>query len=822
MAKTIEQMKKLFLIITAIISTLASAQSLQRIHLNAEDFYPNFQNPNPVKGVMNLFDDDVTTTYALWSPTVMPVRFRFDLPQYSSCIIKQIKTLWNTGNPSWYKIIGIRRTDKTEVLLHSYAGNMWDPVLKSYEPLALVDISGLIIESSAGTDYPDLLELLGSYTNAPPENYTIKHYPIRNMLMINSHVYDYDSAWWYKPGQYEYRLKAYLESGLQGGRNYSDARIGTDQLGRLGFDPTCDGGFQPEIMYRDLKIGNPHWIRHICWQGPNKPNRQTYWAVGDSNSNLNMPYGADRGDPNSWADLGREGSALASRYGTNKNGPDYVVHPRELWYEKENEMLKGTGLADWLEPWNENNAWWDAKHCLTTNEMLASMSAFYDGHNRTISGAGVKNADPNMLVSSGGVASSDPWILHEGIDWVIKNRGYRADGKINWPFDFYQMHAYPSAGDQWSGTPGGLPGEKTLIPWGKTMVKAMHRYASGMPVGIGELGWDINPHSDINAPAHDGYSAETVRAQAAVRTVFKSSQIGLFFLEWYRLFQDDNFADNEPWTIIFRSMSLLKSNEDGTIVRRAICDYFKQLGPFLDYSYSDALIDNDSLQVLKFAQAGNRDIYPAWTIENTGIGADGRTEWKERKINYKFPFSKGTLLRFNNDSSGVMISQPYNGETITLTSSPIILIPDFVTLPVNLLSFTAEKINQAVVLKWIVQDADKVEVEKSIDGRNWKNLGEGILNKLVDMKPAPGKNYYRLKMYEEDGSYSYSFIIPVSFDKKTLTVEVINALGQTMLKTQTDNAELFIQQSKTLSLTPGFYIARFSDGANVFSKKFVK
>ena len=35
-----------------------------------------------------------------------------------------------------------------------------------------------------------------------------------------------------------------------------------------------------------------------------------------------------------------------------------------------------------------------------------------------------------------------------------------------------------------------------------------------------------------------------------------------------------------------------------------------------------------------------------------------------------------------------------------------------------------------------------------------------------DKKPATGKNYYRLKMIEKDGSFSYSDIVIVQFGKK--------------------------------------------------------
>jgi hypothetical protein len=137
-------------------------------------------------------------------------------------------------------------------------------------------------------------------------------------------------------------------------------------------------------------------------------------------------------------------------------------------------------------------------------------------------------------------------------------------------------------------------------------------------------------------------------------------------------------------------------------------------------------------------------------------------------------------------------------------------------LLIKLVSFTAQKINQAVVLKWIVQDADKIEVERSADGRTWINLGEGIFNKFVDMHPASGKNYYRLKMYEGEG-FSYSPIRTVDFKKQMRTVYVIDILGRIIHEEKTDKD--LVEMEHQLKLARGVYLLRSENETRKFIKQ---
>jgi hypothetical protein len=96
-------------------------------------------------------------------------------------------------------------------------------------------------------------------------------------------------------------------------------------------------------------------------------------------------------------------------------------------------------------------------------------------------------------------------------------------------------------------------------------------------------------------------------------------------------------------------------------------------------------------------------------------------------------------------------------------------------VPVELASFTAEAINNVVVLKW--QTATETnnqgfEIERSLDNINFNNIGfvsgfgtttDPKSYSYSDQSVKSGTNYYRLKQIDYDGSYAYSVILKVDF-----------------------------------------------------------
>lgn len=96
-------------------------------------------------------------------------------------------------------------------------------------------------------------------------------------------------------------------------------------------------------------------------------------------------------------------------------------------------------------------------------------------------------------------------------------------------------------------------------------------------------------------------------------------------------------------------------------------------------------------------------------------------------------------------------------------------------LPLTLLSFNADRYNKNVEITWKVANEINTKdfaIERSINGTNWTTIGSvyatGAGNNdytYTDKNPLNGINYYRLKMNDKDGKFTYSPVRTVEFSK---------------------------------------------------------
>jgi hypothetical protein len=107
-----------------------------------------------------------------------------------------------------------------------------------------------------------------------------------------------------------------------------------------------------------------------------------------------------------------------------------------------------------------------------------------------------------------------------------------------------------------------------------------------------------------------------------------------------------------------------------------------------------------------------------------------------------------------------------------------------VVLPLTLRDFTAKAVNQTALLTWQTTDERNVshfEIERSADTKQWEKIGIQKANAIAgvnatedyhfDDKKAFEKTnipYYRLKMVDNDGSFSYSPIRQVEGKKSNI------------------------------------------------------
>lgn len=95
---------------------------------------------------------------------------------------------------------------------------------------------------------------------------------------------------------------------------------------------------------------------------------------------------------------------------------------------------------------------------------------------------------------------------------------------------------------------------------------------------------------------------------------------------------------------------------------------------------------------------------------------------------------------------------------------------DCTLLPVELITFTAEPIEDHVLLQWTTaseQNSGHFVIERSIDGEHFHTIGSiqaaGNSSQLIDYRfedvsPLPGRNYYRLDQIDLDGASQNSHV----------------------------------------------------------------
>jgi hypothetical protein len=99
-------------------------------------------------------------------------------------------------------------------------------------------------------------------------------------------------------------------------------------------------------------------------------------------------------------------------------------------------------------------------------------------------------------------------------------------------------------------------------------------------------------------------------------------------------------------------------------------------------------------------------------------------------------------------------------------------------LPVNLLSFAGRRNTNGHALSWITaseQNSDHFILERGFNDQSFTAItrvqaaGNSNTNRFysyLDAKPIPGKNFYRLKMMDRDGTSRYSNIVLLENEEK--------------------------------------------------------
>ncbi len=192
---------------------------------------------------------------------------------------------------------------------------------------------------------------------------------------------------------------------------------------------------------------------------------------------------------------------------------------------------------------------------------------------------------------------------------------------------------------------------------------------------------------------------------------------------------------------------------------------------------------------------------------------------------------------------GITASGKINGSNLPasatdgINGSAIVCSSPAITLPVQLVSFTASVFSQEVLLKW--QTSEELNnkgftIERSANGIAWEAIGfiaaeTGNGNahhyQFTDNNPASGNNFYRLRQEDWDGRYEYSNtrtvqyqyngktlifpnpatdILSILIQENKFETQIINSNGK-IVRTYTNQKKLYIQ-----SLPKGIYYLKLT------------
>ena len=247
----------------------------------------------------------------------------------------------------------------------------------------------------------------------------------------------------------------------------------------------------------------------------------------------------DSNDPANYLSYATMLFQYVARYGSNKN-----IDPSLIQVAEGQEKKIGLGVLDSLEPLNEpDGTWLGREQYFTPFEMAAFLSICYDGHEGKFKNCGVKQADPNFLMSMSGGAGLSYSRLRAVEFWCKYNR---KDGKL--PFDVINAHCYcgkkldekgvaelvdvniVDRGDQGANIFVGVSPEEGNIVGNFDRIRDWRdRYYPNLEIWLTEFGWDTNQSykTSTSAHAYAEYTGRQVQAMWLVREYLLLSSIGV-------------------------------------------------------------------------------------------------------------------------------------------------------------------------------------------------------------------------------------------------------------------------------------------------------
>jgi len=415
-------------------------------------------------------------------------------------------------------------------------------------------------------------------SNTSPSEVAFKEY-----LGVNAFEWNFTSD--VNHGQIEESRFQTIKS-FTGIRHYLDWQRIENKEGSFTYSPSHWGDWDYDQIYKRMKEAGKYVLLDL--KGCPDWLLESYPLGKRDAENVPAPYGLDRALPSSYVKQARAAFQLAARYGTNKlvDKSLLLADPTVRWRDDpQNLPIAGLGYITYMECDNERDKWWKGPLAQQSpEEYAANLSAFYDGHKGSLGkGAGVKTADPNMIVVMGGLANPNPDFVRKMVAWCKVNRGLKANGQIDLCFDVINYHQYSNDGFQHYGNPtAGMAPELSDLGKVATLFNDFSKSLNGgIPVWVTETGFDVGEHTPQRALKIGDKSAMITQADWNLRTALLYARSGISRCIFYML---EN-VDVNSWTQYTSSGFI---NPDYS--KRPSADYVLQSNRLMgDYHYQSTL-----------------------------------------------------------------------------------------------------------------------------------------------------------------------------------------------------------------------------------------
>ncbi|MEP2668449.1 MAG: T9SS type A sorting domain-containing protein [Cyclobacteriaceae bacterium] len=264
----------------------------------------------------------------------------------------------------------------------------------------------------------------------------------------------------------------------------------------------------------------------------------------------------------------------------------------------------------------------------------------------------------------------------------------------------------------------------------------------------------------------------------------------------------------------------------------------------------------------------NQSIASTWDVSSTSDPASGRNisfSWRAAFDNITTATNRFQVYIFNSGPGWTTVGTLQNLSAVgpprvsaTVNTTKLIdtftLTDETQVLPVELLSFTANRVSDGVKLTWATasqKNFDHFSIERSGNGKDFVTIGKivgdpySVVRKDYSFYDAEGnasKAYYRLKNVDADGSFDYSQIVMVENNSDLQAVIYPNptiANGQLNIDLSGDvgngvqlfvfdylgrvvkHANLFTLKNsiEMEGVAPGLYLVKVNMGARQFTSK---